>query len=95
MDFLTDLPTVSGKYTVLVVVDRFSKMLRLIPLGEQTDTDSVAGSFFDHMVCIHQLPCTMISDGDLRFVGYIWTGFISTMGIMLLFSTAYHPQTDG
>ena len=37
IDFLTELPTVSGKSTVLVVVDRFSKMLRLISLGEQTD----------------------------------------------------------
>ena len=28
------LPTVSGKSTIIVVVDRFSKMHRLIPLGE-------------------------------------------------------------
>ena len=52
MDFLTELPTLLGKSTVLVVVDRFSKMLRLIPLGEQTDTESVACAFFNHMVHI-------------------------------------------
>ena len=56
MDFLTELPTVSGKSTVLVVVDRFSKMLTLIPLSEQTDTESVARAFFDHVVYIHSLP---------------------------------------
>ena len=69
MDFLTELPTVSGKSTVLVVVDKFSKMLRLIPLGEQTDTESVACAFFNHMVHIHSLPRTIISDRDPRFVG--------------------------
>ena len=56
MDFLTELPTVLGKSTVLVVVDRFSKMLRLIPLGEQTDTESVAHAFFNYMVHMHGLP---------------------------------------
>ena len=69
MDFLTELPTVSGKSTVLVVVDRFSKMLRLIPLYEQTDNESVAHVFFDHVVHIHGLPWTIISDHDPRFVG--------------------------
>ena len=69
MDFLTELPTVLDKFTVLVVLDRFSKILRLIPLGEQTDTESVPCAFFDHVVCIHGLPQTIISDCDPRFVG--------------------------
>ena len=69
LDFLTKLPTVLGKSTILVIVDRFSKMLRLIPLSEQTDTESVARAFFDHMVHIHGLPWTIISDRYLRFVG--------------------------
>ena len=69
MDFLTKLPTVSGKSTVLVMVDRFSKMLRLIPLGEQTVTESVACTFFSHVVCMHGLPQTFISDRNPRFVG--------------------------
>ena len=69
MDFLTELPIVLGKSTVLVVVDRFSKMLRLIPLGEQTDTESVACIFFDHMVHIHGLPWTIISDRNLKVFG--------------------------
>ena len=69
IDFVTKLPTVSGKSTVLINVDRFSKMLRLISLGEQTDTESVAHAFFDHMVDIHGLPCIIILDRDPRFVG--------------------------
>ena len=56
MDFLTDLPTVLSKSTVFVVVDRFSKMLRLIPLGEQTDIEFVASAFFIHVVRMHGLP---------------------------------------
>ena len=66
-------------------------MLKLISLGEQTDNESVAHVYFDHVVHIHGLPCTIISDCDLRFVGQIWTVLISDIGKKLLFSTAYHP----
>ena len=70
MDFLTKLPTLLGKSTVLVVVDRFSKMLRLIPLGEQTDTESVACAFFNHVVFMHGLPRNYyIRSVNPRFVG--------------------------
>ena len=60
---------VSCKSTILVMVDRFSKMLRVIPLGEQMDTESVACAFFDYVVCIHGLPWTIISDFNPRFAG--------------------------
>ena len=69
MDFLTELPTVLGKSTILVVVDKFSKMLRLIPLGEQTDIEYVARAFFDHVVHIYTLLWTIILHCDPRFVG--------------------------
>ena len=69
MDFLTELATNLGKSIVLVVVDRFSKMLRLIPLGEQTDTESVACAFFNYGVRMHGLPRTIILDCNPRFVG--------------------------
>ena len=69
MDLLTKLPTVLGKSTVLVAVDRFFQTLRLIPLGEQTDTESMARVFFEYVVHMHGLAWTIISDRDLRFVG--------------------------
>ena len=95
IDFLIKLPIVWGKSTVLVIVDRFSKMLRLIFLGEQTDTESVACAFFDYMVHMHCLLWNIISYRNLKFLGQVWTGLMSTMGTKLLFLTAYHPQTDG
>ena len=95
IDFLTELPIVLGKSTVLVVVDRFFEMLRLIPFGEQTDIESVDRIFFGHVVHIHGLTGTIISDHDPRFVGQIWSGLVSAMGIKLLFPTVYYLQMDG
>ena len=73
LDFLTNLPILYGKSTILVVVCRFSKMLMLIPLGETTDTESVVAAFFTHVVCIHGLPKWLLPDRDPRFVGEVWT----------------------
>ena len=67
MDFLMDLPTCNGLCTLLVVVDRFSKMLHLVPLGAKTEAPDVAREYFNHVVKIHGLPATVISDRDPRF----------------------------
>ena len=80
---------------LLIMVDRFSKMLVIIPLGDDTNAESVARVFFTNVVQIHGLPKRIISDQDPQFVGNVWTKLIATMGTSLLFSTAYYPQTDG
>ena len=91
LDFLTSLPTLEGNSTLLVVVDRFSKMMVLVPLRETTNAESVAHAFFSHVVRVHGLPRRIISDRDPRFVGDVWTRLMAAMGTRLAFSTAYHP----
>ena len=95
MDFLTELPTTDGVATLLVVVDRFSKMLRLIPLVGETHAAAVAHAFFDGVVRHHGIPKSIVSDRDPRFLSDFWQGIWKACGTHLKFSTAYHPQTDG
>lgn len=73
MDFLTSLPTSDGMSMILVVVDRFSKMIRLIPMTDGTDVGKVATAFFDNIVKIHGLPRTIVSDRDPRFQSEFWS----------------------
>ena len=70
---------------LLIVVDRFSKMLVIIPLGNDTDAESVARAFFTHVVQIHGLPKRIILDRDLQFVGDVLTKLMAIMGTSLLF----------
>ncbi|MBW0550914.1 hypothetical protein O181_090629 [Austropuccinia psidii MF-1] len=37
----------------------------------------------------------IISDRDPKFTSALWTNLHKLLGTKLLFSTAYHPQTDG
>ena len=38
---------------------------------------------------------SIVSDRDPRFTTYFWKSFQKAMGIRLMMSTAFHPQTDG
>ena len=37
----------------------------------------------------------MISDQDRKFLGELWQALFKRLDVALLYSTAYHPQTDG
>ena len=47
------------------------------------------------IVRLHETPAHIISDRDSRFTSRFWRSFQKAMGSNLLFSTAFHPQTDG
>lgn len=44
---------------------------------------------------IHGVPLKMISDKDRRFIGRFWQGLHHLLGIELVMSTSFHPQTNG
>lgn len=37
----------------------------------------------------------LITNHNPKFLGAFWTALFTKLGVKLLYSTAYHPQTDG
>ena len=95
MDFIVDLPVSSGFDSILVIVDRLTKMAHFIPTVKDVTAEDVAALFIKHILPQHGLPDEIISDRDARFVSKFWSRFLQLLDIRKNMSTAYHPRTDG
>ena len=94
-DFIVDLPTSRDFNAILTVVDRFTKMAHFIPCTTNADAPDFARMFLDHVVRLHGLPDSLVSDRGSIFTSRFWSSLASSLGIHRRLSTAFHPQTDG
>jgi len=94
-DFITKLPLSQGYDSILVVVDRFTKMVHFIPTTEKTSTEGLARLFRDNIWKLHVLPDSIISDRGPQFAARVMKELNQMLGINTKLSTVFHPQTDG
>jgi len=93
-DFITKLPIAQGYNSILVVVDRLTKMVHFIPTTEKTLAEGLARLFRDNVWKLHGLPESIILDRGPQFVAGIMWELNRVLGIESKLSTAFHPQTD-
>jgi len=94
-DFITKLPLAQGYDSILVVVDRFTKMAHFIPTTEKMSTKGLARLFRDNIWKLHGLPDSIISDRGPQYAAGIMKELNRMLGIKTKLSTVFHPQTDG
>jgi len=94
-DFITKLPLAQGYDSILVVVDRLTKMAHFIPTTEKMTAGGLAQLFRDNVWKLHGLPESIISDRGPQFAAGVIRELNGMLGIDSKLSTAFHPQTDG
>jgi len=95
IDIIGPLPKSKDKDAILVVVDQFSKMIRLMAITTSISSSEVARIYQNNIWKIHSIPKKIISNRRPQFTSTFMGELCKTLGIKKTMSTAYHPQTDG
>lgn len=97
MDFILALPlSYTGKNSLMTVTCKFAKRILLIPGHSKWGAAEWALPLLEQLqVAEWGLPKVIISDRDKKFLSALWTALFKQLGVKLLYSTAYHPQSDG
>ncbi|MBW0475558.1 hypothetical protein O181_015273 [Austropuccinia psidii MF-1] len=95
IDFINQFPLSNNLDSILLIVDRFSKMeIFISAYGTITALES-AQIFISHVFSKHGLPVSIVSDRRSLFVSSFWTNLYQQLKISRDLSTAFHPETDG
>jgi len=89
------LPSSNGMDAILVIVDRFTKMIRLKATMTNISSEEIAKIYRDEIWKLHGVPRTILSNRGLQFASKFIEEFTKVLGTKRKLSTAYHPQTDG
>jgi transposase InsO family protein len=96
VDFITGLPKTNKQHdSIMVVVDKLTKVAHFVPMKTMHTTTNIAEIFMKEIARLHGIPRKIVSDRDTKFTSNFWRGLFKGFGTNLNFSTAYHPQTDG
>ena len=95
IDMIGPLPSSNGMDAIVVIVDRFTKMIRLKATITNILLEGIAKVYRDEIWKIHGVSKTILSDRGPQFASKFMEDFTKVLGTKRKLSTAYHPQTDG
>ena len=95
IDMIGLLPRSNEMDTILVIVDCFTKMIRLKATMTSLSSEGVAKIYRDKIWKIYGIPKTILSDRGPQFASKFMEDLTRVLGTKRKLSTAYHPQTDG
>ena len=97
LDFILGLPkSVTDDNTILSVTDKFSKAVTFIEGKDTFGSKEWSDVLLTRLETINWgIPSAIISDRDRKFLSDLWKDIFLKLHVNLIYSTAWHPQTDG
>ncbi|KAJ9520826.1 hypothetical protein QJQ45_014026 [Haematococcus lacustris] len=86
-----------NKYdSILVFVDRLTKMVHLVKTWESITATQYAKLFLENVFRLHGMPRSVVSDRGPQFHNRFWAEVTKLLQLVQVnLSSAYHPETDG
>jgi len=80
---------------IVVIVDRFTKMIRLKATTMNVSLEGIAKIYKDEIWKLHGIPRKILSNRGPQFTSKFIEELTKALGTKRQLSIAYHPQTDG
>lgn len=94
VDFYGPLPrSIGGVQYLFVVVDAFSKLVRLYPIKRAT-TRIVLKKLCDNYFSDVGKPTRILSDNGTQFTSPVWKNTLEKLGLKVIYSSIRHPQSN-
>ena len=95
IDFVGPLPRTSNRNRyIIVAIDYFTKWPEAKPLLRAT-AEATSDFIYNEIICRHGCPTYLVSDRGTHFNNKIIEELTKKFEIKHLFSSPYHPQTNG
>ena len=97
LDFILAMPlSDEGFDCAMTVTDKFTKRCTFIAGKATWTAGEWAAALLDRLaIGDWGVPKVLLSDRDPKFLSELWKAIFERLQVKLLYSTAYHPQTDG
>ncbi|CAB4418776.1 unnamed protein product [Rhizophagus irregularis] len=95
IDFVGPLPITSqGNKYIIVAMDYMTKWpeAKAVPVATAEETSQF---IYEDIICRHGCPAKLLSDRGTHFNNQMVEKLLEKFGIKHVFSTPYHPQTNG
>jgi len=84
-----------GNRFILVITDRFAKLTKCVVALRRNTAMSVSSAIIDAWVSAYRPPDRILSDKGPQFMSNFFVAVMKMLGIEMVRTTAYHPQTNG
>jgi hypothetical protein len=83
-----------GYNYLMVVTDRLTKYIHLIPATMKMMMLQLVPLFIGHVIMNHRMLKYITSDRDKLFTSKFWASLTDLIGIEQRLTTTYHPQAN-
>ena len=84
----------SGNKHIFIIIDHLIGWPEPFPIPAKS-ADTIVSTFINKYLSVHMCPRYILSDNRMEFKNHLLDEVLKQLGIERIFSTLYHPQSNG